>query len=479
MAQRKTLTEEQILVLRWVSKGCPEGVMTDLHHRISTAALQKRGLVEVTGKRDTWSAEITSAGRDYLEAVDGPSPPIPRQANSSVTEQLIDDVIDAGGTLVIPEHNYYDENSIDYERRARLAEDHGKVPEGKWLICIHTGEGKELRLIDAIVPTGPEATDLLPVEIPEKVNRYRPAVRRFRDAKSRHEVSRDQMPRMLKIGQAITVEAERRGWTVKVPPEPTGEVRERDWSARNDGHLALFVGEREYALRLHEEKVKLRGPWDDEVKRYRDSYYRYGDPPKGNYDTNGTGVLEIELIDKNPWRNGGRQSRWADRKSWSLESRLPYLFREMERRLIDAARQAEENRINTEEKAERDRLEAETIRIQWEQHMQVARGLLLDQQRKEILLEQVSDWQRAESLRAYRNELESTHGKHPGTESWIIWIDEHIKSLDPLSQPPVLPEAPEETVDALQPFMPEGWSAQSPELVFDPRHGHRQPRRHW
>lgn len=264
---------------------------------------------------------------------------------------------------------------------------------------------------------------------------------------------------------------------MKVPPESTGEVRERDWSARSDGHVSLFVGEREYALRLHEEQVKLRGPWDEEVKRYRDSLYRYGDPPKGNYDTNATGVLEIELIDKNRWRNGGRQSKWGDRKSWKLESRLPYLFREIERRLIDAARQAEESRINTEEKAERDRLEAEAIRTEWERHMRTARKRLLEQQRTEILLEQARKWQEADLLRNYRNQVFYAHGENPGTQDWIAWIDEHIENLDPLMKPPVLPEAPEETVDALQPFMPEGWSAQSPELVYDPQYGHRQPRR--
>lgn len=108
MAQRKTLTEQQVTVLRWVGDGCPDGAMPDLSHRVSTAALDKRGLVEVTGKRDTWAATITKAGRDYLDAVDGPSPLVPRQANLSATEQLVQDVIDAGGTLKVPRKRYHD-----------------------------------------------------------------------------------------------------------------------------------------------------------------------------------------------------------------------------------------------------------------------------------------------------------------------------------------------------------------------------------
>lgn len=81
MAQRKTLTKHQIAILRWVGDGCPEGVMPDLHHRISIAALQKRGLVDVNGKGASWSAELAQAGEDYLRQVDGPNPPIPRCKN--------------------------------------------------------------------------------------------------------------------------------------------------------------------------------------------------------------------------------------------------------------------------------------------------------------------------------------------------------------------------------------------------------------
>jgi len=102
MAQRKTLSERQLVVLRWIAEGCPDGVMVDDHHRISAGALRNRGLVTTSGRGPSWSAHISDAGRDYLQRADGPNPPIPREPNLSVTQQLVVDVIAAGGSLRFP-----------------------------------------------------------------------------------------------------------------------------------------------------------------------------------------------------------------------------------------------------------------------------------------------------------------------------------------------------------------------------------------
>jgi hypothetical protein len=39
MAQRKTLTEQQVSLLRWIAKDCPDGVVDGVSYRISAAAL--------------------------------------------------------------------------------------------------------------------------------------------------------------------------------------------------------------------------------------------------------------------------------------------------------------------------------------------------------------------------------------------------------------------------------------------------------
>jgi hypothetical protein len=43
VAQRKTLNETQVAVLRWIADGCPIGVMDGDSHRTSAVALRHRG----------------------------------------------------------------------------------------------------------------------------------------------------------------------------------------------------------------------------------------------------------------------------------------------------------------------------------------------------------------------------------------------------------------------------------------------------
>lgn len=138
----------------------------------------------------------------------------------------------------------------------------------------------------------------------------------------------------------------------------------------------------------------------------------------------------------------------------------------------------EQARIAAEEKAERERKAAEARRIEWERHLANAKVRLLEQQRAEILRKQAARWHEANELRAYRNEMEARHGDVAETRRWIEWIDGFIAKLDPLTSPPTLPAAPEESVDALQPFMPEGWSAEGPELSYNANRGHFQPGRY-
>ncbi len=131
MAQQKTLTERQVGILRWIADGCRDGVMDGDSHRISAAALRGRGLLRTSGRGPTWTPEVTDSGLEYLARVDGRDRLTPRQANVSVTQQLVDDVTAAGGTLRVPRKAWYDREGVDYENRVRLAERHRKVPEGK------------------------------------------------------------------------------------------------------------------------------------------------------------------------------------------------------------------------------------------------------------------------------------------------------------------------------------------------------------
>jgi hypothetical protein len=251
VAQPKTLSESQVTLLRWITSGCPDGVMDGYFHRISAAALRNRGLVTISGHGATWSATATKAGQEYLDQVDGPEPPTPRKPNVSVTQRLVEDVIAAGGTLRVPRwHRHSD--GIDYARRARLAERQRKLPPGKRLTLKTIGEELEISLAEALDSNVP--FELTAVPVAAKVSRYHAAVRHFRDSSDDHEVSRALLGRATRILQAIATEAERRGWNVK-----TGDA----------GDLALSVGSVTFYLRLVEEGVHPRGMWEEQVRLYR------------------------------------------------------------------------------------------------------------------------------------------------------------------------------------------------------------------
>lgn len=163
MAQRKTLIEQQLGLLRWSAVGCPDVMMSGVSHRISAASLRNRGLVEISGRGPTWSARVTRAGTEYLERAASSDPPVPRQANVSVTQRVVDDVIAAGGALHVPRRRWDDRTSIDYAERARLAVRCRKVPAGKRRVTSSDGDELEIRLVDA--PELASAAELVTVSV--------------------------------------------------------------------------------------------------------------------------------------------------------------------------------------------------------------------------------------------------------------------------------------------------------------------------
>jgi hypothetical protein len=477
VAQRKTLNENQVAVLRWIADGCPAGVMDDdLSHRISAAALRNRGLVTTSGRGPTWVARIAQAGREYLDQVDGPNPPVARQPSVSVTQQLVDDVIAAGGSLRAPRKNWYERGGVDYENRARLAEAYGKVPAGKRLtVSVISPKELEIELVDAPPGHLGGRPELVPIIVPEKVGRYHVAARQFRDRTERHEVSRALLPRATRIIHSIAVEAERRGWSARASSESKNGYGHTDWTGTKDGHLHITAERSEFWLRLQEEGVHTRGFWEEEVYRYRNvsidsSYYRNRALPRGSYDAGATGRLKLELHASGRWIYSGRQSRWADRQSWLLEERLAHLFREIEERIVKADHAAEQERIAAEKAAEAARQAAEERERTWHVLMRQAEERLVESHRAAELRAQADAWSAAENLRRYCDAVDAAYGDRATTADWLTWARTHISRLDPLTEPPTMPEAPEASSDALQPHLPEGWSTRGPE------YGHNQQR---
>jgi hypothetical protein len=464
MAQRKTLTEKQVLLLRWIADGCPAGVMTDEYYRISAAALRNRGLVKTAGSGPRWTATITDAGGAYLAKVDGPEPPAPREANVSATEQLVRDVVSAGGALRVPRRGWYSSDGIDYENRARMAARHGKVPNGKRLTVTTIDRELEIRLVDA-PGRSYDRPKLVPIVVAQRVGRYHPAARHFRERSERHEISREQLARATRIIHALACEAERRGWSAQGSSESENGYGRQSWTGAKDGHLVIAVKAHVVVLRLQEKGVHTRGPWEEEVRRYRSvsrgsAFYRGRELPSGPYDASAAGLLTLALNAEG--LHGGRQSRFADCRSWTLEDRLAQLFREIDERILWAEYEAEDRRIAAETAAEIARREAEERRRRWHVLMDQAAEHLLQDHRAAQLREQARAWQQADQIRRYCDAAEAMYGDRADTIQWLALGRDYADGLDPLAAPPITPELTEVAAEELEAYLPDGWSARGP-----------------
>jgi hypothetical protein len=449
MAQRKTLTQRQIDVLRWIGDGCPADVLRGASQsaRITAGALRNRGLVTTTGTGSTWAASITDAGSEYLSSVDGPSPPVPREPNIPASQRLIDDVVAAGGSLRVPRRSGYSrKGQPDYERRVASAERRGAVPIGKRLMI--TRGRDELRIDLCDLPDG-TPTQLFPVPIPERVGRYHPIVTEFRDRHDRHEITRAQLPRVCRLLHGFVVEAERRGFSVNAPTTPTArDQRSAEWSGDSDGHLQVVVEGVPVILRVREDGIRSRSIYprydyrseDREVRARRSMAHEQG----------AKGTVRISILA--PRTAGYRPSSWSDGKSQSLEACLPALLMEVEAR---AAEERERRRL--------EQGEVERRQLAWEHALTQARQRHAEHHRAQILATQVAAWQHASAIRAYCDAIEKNHAQDSEAVAWTTWARGRADSIDPIRTALAIPEPPAQLpADDLRPFL-DGWSPHSPE----------------
>jgi hypothetical protein len=448
MAQRKTLTQAQLDLLQWVADGCPGGVFEGFNHHVSAAALRRRGLLRISGHGEQWKAAITDAGQEYLQQSKEPGAELPRQANVSVTEELIQNVEAAGGLLRVKHER--GPGSVNWEARVRATIERGKVPAGKKLSCRWNEDEFEISLEDLAPGLDPR---LIKVSVPERVARYHPVIKRFRDDSEHIEVSRAHLGRASRILQALVSAAEERGWNVR-NVEPGQEARRRgrgNWTGANHGHVLVSVEDFSQAIQIREEGLPSRAHWEKELRASRP--YWAGEPrqkPIGKYEEKATGKLAIALVPS----FGGR--KWADRKSWTLEEKLPEVIQEIE---ISAA--ADRHRREEAERAK------ERRQREWEAAMEAAKEKYLEAWCADKLVKRGEAWRQVEDLRAYCDAVEARHplDRNPETAKWVEWARSYIERVDPLRAAPQMPADPENvTGEDLRPFLrgrslygPDGW----------------------
>lgn len=428
----KPLTAQQRAVLEWIQDGCPSGVYeSGYDHRIVARGLERRGLVRISGRGSTWNATMRPAGEEVLKE---PAPEVPPEPDLTAADELVQRVLDAGGELELTEADKRDEvrKLIEQSMKSPLR------PHGKQLKVV--GDFFNAYAV-VLVDYFSELVEPKPVRILERIGKYHPSVKRFKQNRDIQRVSEDHIPRATLILQSLVQAAEKHG--VKVPSfdearrlNPTNSNRKL-----SGAHLIFQVDKELYAVNIRE--LPLKGG-----KKFEDRWELRGTRPQWildrGYEFIPSGKLEL-IVDG--IRYG--ESRYRDSKRKTLEDQLPQVFRgfEITRRYAAVAKELESKKA-AYEKRRRDK-EAE-----------VARGKYLEAKRWEHFKELSERWRRLENHREFLHKAkiaaQALDSESQGEVSALLErAAETIDKLDPLKHPEQLrPKIKDPTHTDLQPYMP-------------------------
>ena len=223
-------------------------------------------------------------------------------------------------------------------------------------------------------------------------------------------VSRDQLPRALRIMNALFLALEERGCAVS-------------WPKKEDEHLTIGVDGESVAISMREvldsEKHVLtpaeqKHPWM---------------APKWNYKP--TGKLRLS-IDNLPYFSGPVRGTWADGRIQLVENCLGDFIVGLK----VAAAAIKKNRLESEEAARRREIE----RKQREEQQRLAQE---HKRKAEFITELIEKWQQAQCVRSFAKSMTECSGQLDLSEEQkrdiqqvVDWAQEYAESLDPLSDLP-------------------------------------------
>lgn len=466
----RQVNDRQHAVLQWVGAGCPDGVWETSSYKTTCQALQNRGLVAVSRKGGQWSVVLTSAGRHYLahgtypppgprpqkaqaaapqrsstRTQDAPAagrkPSPPRQNRVTFTEQLLQELANAGGRIVKPGT---DRDSVNWPSRIAAARRSGKIPKTKELYGGWCRDGYEIKLVD--IPAWRLAV-LAPVSVPSRLTRPHGVVRAMQNEPRPLGLTKPVQGRALRLIQALITAAESEGHscaagrTGSAPPSHRRRRASPHFTITAQGLTVgfLVLQEQDRAEHVAAEKELA------EAKKY--SWIRI---PRFDY----TPSERLRLV-----LNGGqphRASEWADTPGRLLEDQLAEIAQEVTLR----GEAAERRRLDELEAARQKR-------IRWEAAMDRARAQYAEAYRVRHFEAQEAAWRHATRLAEYvsaaRTQVETLPPGQTRTEAeaWITWAAATAERLDPLNTPPRMPNIPEPRADDLKPFLGH-WSPYGP-----------------
>jgi DNA-binding IscR family transcriptional regulator len=442
------LNELQLTVLQRIGNPAETTGSGDWELAKTVYALRDRGLVKtVKGEEPRWVAEITEAGRFYLEHGHPPDDalnPPPAQTGLRRAELSADELLAAlaANNNVVTLENPDDTTRALWRRALHRTKREGRVPEGFHLQLRGQSQGDfVMALVEGRHPhTQYQEAKPPRIELPLENDLTHPVVSELRARlEALATVSADSLPRALLLVRALVDAAERHGHDPAIAKDNLPAI------VFQSGTLAstLIIGEESEVVE------QVPNPEADGKKVY--GWQRV----QPQLATVSTGRLTFELADN--WKFPGRRRRWADRTRWRLEDKLGDVLAELDARAAIGAEQ-----VAAEEQARAER------RAEWEQAMARAREQYLEDYRYRTLLDQVNARNEARDIAEYCDALDAAADQEQNEEwaaeirSWSQWARSRAEPGDPLRGRPTMPPDPEPKPKDLRPYL-DGWSPDGPD----------------
>jgi hypothetical protein len=435
------LNAKQVAVLTWIRNGCPYGTYPQgYEHRIVARALEHRGLIKISGRGANWKAVITAEGAAWLDA-----PPVEVAPSESEADRLIAAVLEAGGTLQMPEGR---ESEQRYQRLVNASLASPNRPRGKKLETRPTGTWgrgpREIFFADHF----DDLVNARPVPVPDHVGKYHPAVKAFLKDSNWQYVTKEHITRAARILQAVASEAKVRG--IEVLDSATSSQRPSFPSRR--GHLNLRIGDEVYSIEVREIAGKGGAKFDGMTWQQRQRLPSWIDRRGWTFISSG----KLELILEGRMAPYGGQ-HFRDAKSLTVEDKLPEVFRTLEiyQLRIEAA-EAQKQRA------------ADERRQRWEVAIEQGKLAYFEHARWEHFKERSREWQALGQHRHFlAASLAALDGLTPEQRStaddYLHDMERVVNEIDPLRTPATLvPTIADPTPDQLKPFIG-AWNPYGPD----------------
>lgn len=472
------LNARQVDVLQWIADGLPPRDWPDWTHRTTARALQSNGLVRVRGRGATWKAEVTELGRRVLAgeeqpgasggkartrkqkrsqsvpAVDSREPLLSQAAPIDPVDLVVDLTESDGHVITIPDP---DRARRAAYRRALAALPRDLVPTNKHVTFTGRDRGDlTIRLVEDASPVEPAPT----VTVPSELDLNLPLVSWLVRHPEVMDVSEECRDRALRIVQCITECLTARGHAVakhRVPDPADGVTTRRSsgWASRraaatppSPATFEVRIGDQVLLVDLVEEREKIKKVLENEAAAVKYEWQRVRTVESFEF----SGRLALRV------RGYAPSKGWADRKRWTLESRLPRFVRNLE----EEAQRRDEARARAND-AKRQR------RREWEEALPKARAAYLQAVNRERLEKQLVAYAEVLRLRSYADAV-AAHAKElesdarGAVESWADWIREEAGRVDPTCRTTELRFHEPETIRSwdIDRYMPRGMRASEP-----------------